>query len=179
MPKGRCGDAGLESSYYSTWPHFRRLYFLRDQFTSHASTGGIPPKEKKISRDEQIDTRDGGLENSQFSELDGASVDILDVKIETFESLISNEQQVTPNIDSCTTKLSTNRSYQPDVGNASSRTDRPALKVTEDDCKTRDEDASFFESLIPHIKGLSPARKMLLRMKIQELIYNFVYNPEF
>jgi hypothetical protein len=169
----------LESFDYSTWPYFRRLYFLRDQFTSHASTGDISPKEKKISRNEQIDTRDGGLENSQFSELDGASVDILDVKIETLDSLISNEQQVTPNIESRTTKPSTKRSYQPDVGNASSRIDRPTLKFSEDEYRTRNEDASFFESLIPHINGLSPARKMLLRMKIQELIYNFVYNPEF
>ncbi|PNF27309.1 hypothetical protein B7P43_G02772 [Cryptotermes secundus] len=178
VPKGRRGDADLESDY-STWPHFRRVYFLRDQFASHAITGDIPPKENKSSRDEQIDTRDGGLENSQFSELDGASVDILDVKIENFEPLISNEHQVTPNVESGTTKLSTKSSYQPDVGSASSRIERSALKVSEDECKTWDEDASFFESLIPHIKGLSPARKMLLRMKIQELIYNFVYNPEF
>lgn len=129
MPKGRRGDADLESDY-STWPHFRRLYFLRDQFTSHASTADIPPKEEKSSRDEQIDTEDGELDNSQFSELDGASVDILGVKIETFEPVISNEQQVTLNIESGTTKLSTKSSYQPDVGNVSSRIDRSALKVS-------------------------------------------------
>lgn len=180
MPKGTCGDAGLEFSDYSTWPHFRRLYFLKGQFTSHANSGDIPPNEKKILRDEQIDTRDGGSENSQFSELDGASMDTLDVKIETFDSLISNEQQqATINNESCTVKHSAKRPYQPDVGIAPARIDRPTQKVSEDEYKTWDEDASFFESLIPHIKGLPPARKMLLRMKIQELIYNFVYNPEF
>jgi hypothetical protein len=99
------------------------------------------------------------LESSQFSELDGASVDNLDAKIETFDSLISNEEQVTPNMESCTTKLGTRRSYQLDVGNAPALIGTPALKVSEDKYKTRDEDARFFESLIPHIKGLSPARK--------------------
>lgn len=179
VPKGSSADAGLEFSDYSTWPHFRRLYFLKDQFASHSSSGDIAPKEKKILRDEQIDTRDGGSENSEFSELDGASVDTLDVKIETFDSLISNEQQATTNMESCVAKHSTKRPYQSDVGNAPARMDRPTLKVSEDEYKTRDEDVSFFESLIPHIKGLPPARKMLLRMKMQELIYNFVYNPEF
>lgn len=42
--------------------------------------------------------------------------------------------------------------------------------------ESKDEDVGFFDSLLPHVKKLSPAKKMMLRMKIQELVYNTVYN---
>lgn len=40
----------------------------------------------------------------------------------------------------------------------------------------KDEDIGFFNSLIPHVKKLLPAKKLMLRMKIQELVYNTVYS---
>lgn len=40
----------------------------------------------------------------------------------------------------------------------------------------KDEDVGFFNSLLPHVKKLGPAKKLMLRMKIQELVYNTVYN---
>ncbi|XP_059058718.1 uncharacterized protein LOC131852100 [Achroia grisella] len=41
---------------------------------------------------------------------------------------------------------------------------------------TKDEDIGFFNSLLPHVKKLGPAKKLMLRMKIQELVYNTVYS---
>lgn len=179
VPKGMSGDAGPASSDYSTWPHFKRLYFLKDQFTSRPSSGDPSTKQNINLREDQTETRDEELESSQFSELDGASVDILDIKVETFDSLDSNVQQSTSSIEPFMTKHGTKRSHQEDTDSATAETERPKLRVKEDELNTTsEEDASFFESLIPHIKGLPPARKMLLRMKIQELIYNFVYKQE-
>lgn len=40
----------------------------------------------------------------------------------------------------------------------------------------KDEDVGFFNSLLPHVKKLGPAKKLMLRMKIQELVYNTVYS---
>lgn len=37
-----------------------------------------------------------------------------------------------------------------------------------------DDDYHFFMSLIPHVKSLPPDQKLLLRMKMQEIIYNEV-----
>ncbi|XP_067623379.1 uncharacterized protein [Eurosta solidaginis] len=37
------------------------------------------------------------------------------------------------------------------------------------------EDMHFFKSLLPHVKQLSPQQKMLLRMKLQGVVYDFVY----
>lgn len=41
---------------------------------------------------------------------------------------------------------------------------------------SKDEDVGFFSSLLPHVKKLGPAKKLMLRMKIQELVYNTVYS---
>ncbi|XP_049881902.1 uncharacterized protein LOC126377893 [Pectinophora gossypiella] len=41
---------------------------------------------------------------------------------------------------------------------------------------TKDEDIGFFNSLLPHVRKLKPAKKLMLRMKIQELVYNTVYS---
>lgn len=38
-----------------------------------------------------------------------------------------------------------------------------------------DEDLCFFKSLVNHVKLLTPQRKMKLRMKIQQLVYDEVY----
>lgn len=172
------GDVSLASSEYSTWPHFKRLYFLKDQFTSRPSSGDLPSKQNRILRDDQTETRDEDMDNSQFSELDGTSIDILDIKVESFDSLYSDEQQ-TSNTECCTTKHGTKRPHQEDTDSPSMETERRNLRAKEDEHNSaKDEDASFFESVLPHIKGLPPARKMLLRMKIQELIYNFVYKQE-
>lgn len=41
---------------------------------------------------------------------------------------------------------------------------------------TKDEDVGFFNSLLPHVRKLNPANKMMLRIKMQEMVYNIVYN---
>lgn len=56
--------------------------------------------------------------------------------------------------------------------------DDEAQKTTEIEpsVPTKDEDIGFFNSLLPHVKKLGPAKKLMLRMKIQEMVYNTVYN---
>jgi hypothetical protein len=179
VPKAVSDDGGPTCSDYSTWPHFKRMYFLKDQFTYHASNEDLPSKQNRILREDHTETRDEQLESSQFSELDDASMDVLDIKVETFDLLDSNAQRPTSGIEPCTTKHGTKRSHEEDADSTPAETERTKLRVKEEErSNTSEEDVSFFESLIPHIKGLPPARKMLLRMKIQELIYNFVYKQE-
>lgn len=44
--------------------------------------------------------------------------------------------------------------------------------------QTEDEDMCFFKSLLPHVKQLSSKRKLLLRMRIQEMVYKEVYSND-
>lgn len=60
--------------------------------------------------------------------------------------------------------------YDDDDDAQKSATTEPSEPVT------KDEDIGFFNSLLPHVKKLGPAKKLMLRMKIQEMVYNTVYN---
>lgn len=50
------------------------------------------------------------------------------------------------------------------------------IELGDPEAITKDEDVGFFNSLLPHVRKLEPAKKLMLRMKIQELIYNTVYS---
>ncbi|PNF32547.1 hypothetical protein B7P43_G02421 [Cryptotermes secundus] len=164
VPERTTADVCLEFSNSSALTKLQK-----HQMNSHASRGEITPEKYKNSRSDQ--TRGEEVESSELSKLD-------DVPADTDSSVLlpPNEQQTTSSIDWGTTNQVTWRSYETDVGNAPPEIQRPILKVGEEGHKVRDEDTTFFESLIPHIQGLSPERKMLLRMKTLELIYNFIYN---
>ncbi|PNF42943.1 hypothetical protein B7P43_G11715, partial [Cryptotermes secundus] len=182
-----CGVDDLKFVDEESMQRFRSLYFLKSQFRSTESVGHIPPEEKrtsgqkyKNSRDDQTGTRDEKVETSKLSKFDGVPADVLNAETDSDTSvpLSPNEEQAALNIDWHTRNHITRRLYETDVGNALPEIKRPILKVRKDGHKAHDEDISFFESLIPHVKGLSPAMKMLLRLKTQELIYNFVYNQK-
>jgi hypothetical protein len=177
LPK-RSGDDGLEFSKSLSSSSCKHVCLQKCQQKSHAGSGNLQPRENKISRYDQADTRDEKLESSKIMKYVGAPADILGVEPEASGPLSPNEEHAALSIKSHTTKHSSRRSYQTDVSNASTQIQRRKLRVSEDEHKARDEDTIFFQSLIPHIKGLSPARKMLLRIKTQELIYHFVYNKK-
>jgi hypothetical protein len=177
-PEKRCGDDGLDFSRRSTLPTLKHFCLQKYQLKTHASSGHIMPKENKTSRGDQTDTPEEKLVISRIIKFCGASADILEAETEASGPLSSNEQQAALSIESHTNNYSTRRSYETDVGNAPAKIERPKLKVSEDEQKARDEDIAFFKSLIPHTRVLSPARKMLLQIKTQELIYNFVYNQK-
>jgi hypothetical protein len=178
VPTTRTCHPGLDFSDGLNSPRFKCLSLRKDKLLSHASSGDIPPKGNKNLTADQTDTREEKLEISEMIKLCGVSVDISDAETEPSCPLTSNEHRATLGIESRMTNHSPRRSYEIDVGNDPAKIERPKLKVSEEEQKAGTEDISFFQSLIPHVKGLSPARKMLLRIKTQELIYNFVYNKE-
>jgi hypothetical protein len=178
VPERRSGENGPESSKSTTSPNCTRFSLHNHQLKSHASSGHIKPKENKTSRDNQTDTREEKLENSRTIKCCGATMDISDAESEAScppPSSIENKAALSNG--SHTTKYSTRRSSQTDAAN-SSAVNRPIPKLSGDEQKAWDDDTSFFRSLIPHVKELSPKRKMLLRIKTQELIYNYVYSKK-
>lgn len=50
------------------------------------------------------------------------------------------------------------------------------LKTGEEIREPDDEDLLFFRSLLPHVRHIQPAQKLLLRRKILEVVSNFLYS---
>jgi hypothetical protein len=67
MPVSTYCHADVEFSNYTRWPYFKHLYYLKDQYTPHASSEDITPQKKKNLRDDQTDLQARGLETSQLS----------------------------------------------------------------------------------------------------------------
>lgn len=54
---------------------------------------------------------------------------------------------------------------------------KPKMNKT-DEIKKNDEDVGFFNSLLPHVKTLDPRKKMMFRMRVQELLFCMAYSQE-
>ncbi|PNF38699.1 hypothetical protein B7P43_G17478 [Cryptotermes secundus] len=173
----RTGDVCLEFSNSSAMTKRKHFRLQKHQMETHEGRGDITPQKYRNSRFHQTVIREENVESSKLSKLDGVPADTMDT--ETSGPLSHDEEQDALRIHLGTTNQATRCKYETDVGSAPPVIQRPILKVSEDGYKARDEDTSFFESLIPHKKGLSPSKKMLLPMKTQELIYNFIYNEAF
>ncbi|PNF41306.1 hypothetical protein B7P43_G18284 [Cryptotermes secundus] len=169
----RTGDVCLEFSNSSAMTKRKHFRLQKHQMKTHEGRGDITPQKYRNSRFHQTVIREENVESAILSKFNGVPADTMDT--DTSGPLPPNEQQTTLSIDSGTTNQATRCKYETDVGSAPPEIQRPILKVSEDGYKACDDGISLFYSLIPHIQGLSPARKLLLQMKTLELIYNFVY----
>lgn len=166
MPMKRSGDGASETVWKSSWAHFESLYFLKDQFTARKSTGNLPEIGTDIVIEDTFETYAENLENNNIDDTSSAS----------------NEQQNTsqPNTSSASTPVIRGRkrkSENDDIGAALINLEKNKIRILEKETKN-DEDELFFQSLLPHLRPLPPHQKMLLRIKIQELVYNFIYRNQ-
>lgn len=166
MPEKRSGDGASQSTWQSSWQYFVSLYFLKDQFTVRSSTGNMPD----VGHDNIVhedNTHSGVFESNMQDVDDSINVNQPPLPEETIEANASTHNNK---------GLKRKRQNDADIGTALIRIEENKLRVLEKQHqKTTDEDLSFFESLLPHIRTLTPQKKMLLRIKMQELVYNFVY----
>ena len=132
---------------------------MKDQFAVRSSGGNLPevPREIEKSSEDTLEldatNTENNIDTSNFND------DSVDVERERSAPVVPRVRK---------------RSRQDDrIGEALVELEREKLKILES--RTRDENLSFFESLLPHIKKLTSQKKMLLRMKMQEMVYNFVY----
>lgn len=62
------------------------------------------------------------------------------------------------------------------IGSELIKLEQQKLKFLESD--TPNEDQSFFDSLLPHVKKIIGEKKLLFRMDIQRTVYKYVYEKK-
>ncbi|XP_039291131.1 uncharacterized protein LOC111059223 [Nilaparvata lugens] len=50
-------------------------------------------------------------------------------------------------------------------------------KLLENDNEDRDEDVGFFNSVLPHVRKLTPRDKLTFQMRVQRILFDVVYPP--
>ncbi|XP_044764520.1 uncharacterized protein LOC123321081 [Coccinella septempunctata] len=158
MPVKRSGDGA--SSWRSSWPYFDNLYFLKDQFTARKSTSNLPDGE---IFDEDLNSQ---LSNEEI--LDNVDPPSM---VDISQSCINEPSTSTPSVSNFSRKRESDH-------NDCHTPLEEKIKLLSNQKKPPDEDECFFESLLPHIRTLSPRKKMLLRMNIQKEVYDCVYGGQ-
>ena len=156
-PVPRSGDGGgSQADWKSPWKHFDNLLFLQDQFTVRTAGGNLPEPE--------------------------VPTDSLDTEPTEYPT-VSNCEEVgaehCPSDRSETPGSSQRKRKRPsdEVGRALIELEQRKLELFQlrsKSSKETDEDMAFFESLLPHVKPLPQPDKLLLRIKIQQLVYDFI-----
>ncbi|XP_045456685.1 uncharacterized protein LOC123666636 [Melitaea cinxia] len=140
----------------SEWEYLPKLQFLTNQFNDYE---GNDTADDHFNQDTDFDTTADQSSSFYMEPTTTPTPNDVSVKDDEFD-----EFDTKPIIME-TDFYDDDDEAQKSVGNSN---DAPEV--------TKDEDIGFFNSLIPHVKKLGPAKKLMLRMKIQELVYNTVYN---
>uniref|UniRef100_T1H7P0 Uncharacterized protein n=1 Tax=Rhodnius prolixus TaxID=13249 RepID=T1H7P0_RHOPR len=160
MPIPHSGDDGSQACWKSPWKYFETLSFLNDQFAVRSAGGNLPATGTSRSSPEDIEESEESMPHSDTQ--------YFRTKAEKENSVVASAQ--------------TKRKRPSDkIGAALIRLEERKMELLE---KTQapkypepvDDDISFFNSLLPFVRSLSPPDKLLCRMQIQELVYTFVTN---
>lgn len=171
FPKSLSGDIKAKSK----WPHFDLLLFLR--------------KVVKVRKNRKINNVVDNIFEEDVKECQPLSNMIKEDDTHDsfcFEEVnidqIGNEDNDTPS----TMRLKRNHSQSPSSTSFKRRCPQSLnskkdalLKQLQDAAKNKerefDDDELFFQSLIPHVRKISASKKMKFRIRIQELVDEFVY----
>ncbi|XP_058839520.1 uncharacterized protein LOC131694999 [Topomyia yanbarensis] len=151
IPQSKSGDPGPASlDNYSTWPYFKSMWFLQKQMKPRTCSGNL--------KDTTMDIADDA-ERNDFERYD------------TFETSTVAEEDM-PDIPVPAKKGRKKLDHNEELINLEKRKLELLEKKAE---KTRDEDEAFFDSLLPHVRMLQPANKLLCRMELQKVVLKHAY----
>ncbi|XP_058457984.1 transcription factor Adf-1-like [Malaya genurostris] len=164
IPAAKSGEARLSNAEYDSytgWSHFKSMLFLKDSIrqrkTSFSSLGTNPQKNTDSKEDLATTVK---YSNKNATQQIGEDIDLLVGMPTSTKRFRKHLNEETETIDSKNKKLK-------------------LLELKVNEKHERDEDEAFFDSLLPHVRKLSPEMKMLCRMEIQNAVFNYVYSNKY
>ncbi|BES93878.1 Alcohol dehydrogenase transcription factor Myb/SANT-like [Nesidiocoris tenuis] len=151
------GNGGSEPTWKSSWRYFESLRFLQDQFTAKSSAESFLELKTESVVPFELEMTDN-VENSQdFTPQDSSRAPMSDHSSVTFGT--RKRQLPVDEIEQSMLRLERRLDF---------------LETNQKQSQKGDDDEAFFTSLLPYVRPLAPADKLLLRIKMQQLIYDFV-----
>ncbi|KAG8267239.1 hypothetical protein J6590_055429, partial [Homalodisca vitripennis] len=186
--------SGAAAPETPTWKYYDSMAFLKDQFLPRKSTGNLADviaddSDHDLNEEESEEVTEIGQE---CDEPDNPQLDTENLTIVPAPESESRQQQkshasrpaMPPRFN--TNDLITRTGFkkrittQAAIGRELVQLEKEKLKLKQQKSEDRanDEDVGFFNSLLPHVKNLNPRKKMLFRMKVQEILFDMAYSPE-
>ena len=149
--------ANADCRQYTNWPYFENLYFIKDHTISRSSATATVRKSMSIESEADIDSN-----ASEFLELNQ--------EIHTLDAVQRAAEHSKPDVDEsdkASAILPAHKKRHKSV--------HSSVIVSKNTPSQVDEDQAFFNSLLPHVRRLSPKQKLLCRMRIQQQVQIMVY----
>ncbi|KAG8283361.1 hypothetical protein J6590_018952 [Homalodisca vitripennis] len=160
----------------SHWPYFESMLFLTDQFIPRPSSGNLATNYDDSS---VIVSEDGEEEGNGD-----------DIQIEQLETIVLAPNHPTNEVSGNLTNVAESRNVsktktgytkrvtpQTVIGQQLLELEKEKLKMKQNKAaeNPNDEDIGFFNSLLPHVRKLSPRDKLRFRMQVQEILFDMAY----
>lgn len=159
LDDGKSGDPGGVSKQ-SKWAHFSRLSFLKDFMSKrNVSSNSLPVEQEIENHSEEIyyeETNENDIKYEPLTNIDSISTSSY---FQEYKSPVKRK------------KISTDELVS--VGR-----ERIEIYKTISDIFKEDEEYHFVMSLIPELKKISSSRKLITKIKIQQLILEAQQNDD-
>ncbi|KAG8291478.1 hypothetical protein J6590_059649 [Homalodisca vitripennis] len=148
----------------SHWPYFESMLFLTDQFIPRPSSGNLATNYDDSS---VIVSEDGEEEGNGD-----------DIQIEQLETIVLAPNHPTNEVSGNLTNVAESRNVSKTKTRYIKRVTpqtvigQQANKAAEN---PNDEDIGFFNSMLPHVRKLSPRDKLRFRMQVQGILFDMAY----
>ena len=128
---------------HPTWPYYKSIYFLKNQFSNRPSSGNFSGN---------------GEEN-----------EILSNEIREVEDIMENSSSLPPSPVPTTSRK---RRHNDEFAREIMDIEREKVKYLQSKQARMedDEDLNFFKSLLPHVKSLAPEMKLNFRIQLMQLL---------
>lgn len=178
LPTRRSGDSAPEEDV--DWPYFKSLLFLKDIFEKRPASGSLDNASQELD-DETVEDEEDETQLSFYNSISPPTTPLSENSVLTVGSVLK-EKQPTPST-SATGNLSKDLGYKKrpadKIGEGLLEIEKQKLKMKQEKqvshSLVNDEDVAFFTSLLPHVRKLSPVKKLQFRLNVQELLMKTAY----
>lgn len=179
LPLPKTGDPAPEDEV--DWPYFKSLLFLRDVFEKRPTSGNLPETEGEPDVDEEDDRENVDLTSpTPTPSSSSPSVEHYSASTSRTKTTKSSSAEA-PTTPKNPDNLGYRKRYAPMemIGKGLLDIEKEKMKIRKEKemaaVDKNDEDVAFFASLLPHVRKLSPVKKLQFRTKIQQLLLESAY----
>lgn len=169
IPVKKSGSSDEEEDEVCDWPYFSQLQFLRDQFTPRQTSGNYPTTdEAQLSAVNEHDGDDNSIIQTVDSPRDSSVHSCSQFSAQSSPAPLSDSAPVRKRkqTDDKTVACALLKAEQEKLEYLKRKEENRIARRQE----PVDEDMAFFTSLLPHIRILSPRKKMRIRVQMMQLV---------
>lgn len=181
-PPPRSGDPGGRPE--SKWPYFKSLMFLLGIIKPRTSSGNLTSNNRTEQQDEDIEPMASDSNETEPTR----DVQEIESQVTHIQEGPQQTQQVDPTYTNFPSSETYSRKRKRTDGNTKYNQQMIYIEekkasllervINERGCNNNNDDALFFQSLLPHVSKIPEHLKLRFRNRVQSLVEEFLYGSD-